>query len=82
VTAKFAYNDKVQTSTKISPFRANYRQNPYVGLEMRKKEKFKKAEEFATRMKEIHEEAKIVLKKSQEKIQKYANKKRSKAEEY
>ena len=47
-----------------------------MGFKMRKKEKFEKAEEFATRMKEVHKEAKVVLKKSQEKMKKYADRKR------
>jgi len=53
-----------------------------MGFEMRKKEKFEKAEEFATRMKEVHEEAEVALKKSQEEMKKYADRKRSKVEEY
>ena len=52
------------------------------GFKIRKKGKFKKAEEFATRIKEVHEEAKVALKKSQEEMKRYANRKRSKVEEY
>ena len=81
-TAEFAYNNKVQTSTKVSPFRANNGQDPCMGFEMRKKRRFEKAEEFAMRMKEVHEEAEAALKKSQEKMRKYANRKRSEVEEY
>jgi len=47
-------------------------------FEMRKKGKFEKAEEFATRMKKVHEEAEVVLKKSQEELRKYTDRKRSK----
>ena len=36
VTAEFAYNNKVQTSTKVSFFRANNRQDPRMGFEIRK----------------------------------------------
>jgi len=50
--------------------------------EMRKKGKFEKAEEFTTRMKEVHKEAEAVLRKSQKKIRKYADRKRNKPEEY
>ena len=82
VTVKFAYNNKVQTSTKVLPFKANNRQDPRIGFEIRKKEKFEKAEEFATRIKKVHEEAEAVLKKSQEEIKKYADRKRSEIEEY
>ena len=53
-----------------------------MGFKMRKKGKFEKAEEFATRIKEVHEEAKVALKKSQEEMKRYANRKRSKVEEY
>jgi len=53
-----------------------------MGFEMRKKGKFKKAEEFMTRMKEVHEEAEAALKKSQEEMKKYTNRKRKEVEEY
>ena len=53
-----------------------------MGFEMRKKGKFERAEEFAKRIKEVHKEAKTVLRKSQEEIRKYADRKRSKPEEY
>jgi len=53
-----------------------------MGFEMRKKEKFKKAEEFATRMKEIYKKAEAALKKSQEEMRKYADRKRSEVKEY
>jgi len=39
-----------------------------MGFKMRKKGKFEKAEEFATRIKEVHEKAEVVLKKSQEEM--------------
>jgi len=81
VTAEFAYN-KVQTSTKVSPFKANNGRDPCMGFKMRKKGKFEKAEEFATRMEEVHEEVKAALKKSQEEMKKYTNRKRNKVEEY
>jgi len=64
------------------PFKANNGQDPCIGFKIRKKGKFEKAEEFVTRMKEVHEEAEVVLKKSQEEIKKYANRKRSEVEEY
>jgi len=81
VTVVFAYNNKVQTSTKVSLLKANIGQDP-MGFEIRKKGKFEKAEEFAKRMKEVHEEVEAVLKKSQEEMRKYADRKRSEPEEY
>jgi len=53
-----------------------------MGFELRKKGRFEKAEEFATRMKEVHEEAEATLKKSQEEMRKYVDRKRSEIEEY
>ena len=81
-TTEFAYNNKVQTSTKVSLFKANIRQDPYIGFKMRKKGKFKKTEKFAMRIKEVHKEVKVALRKSQEEIRKYADRKRSKVKEY
>jgi len=75
-TAEFAYNNKMQTSTKVLLFRANNGQDLHMGFKIRKKEKFEKAKEFATRMKEVHKEAEVALKKSQEKMKKYADRKR------
>ena len=82
MTAEFAYNNKVQTSTKVLLFRANNRWDPRMGFELRKKGRFERAEEFATRMKEVHEEAEAALKKSQKEIRKYANRKKSEVEKY
>jgi len=53
-----------------------------MGFEMRKKGKFERAEEFVSRIKEVYEEAKTALRKSQEEIRKYADRKRNKPEEY
>jgi len=81
-TAEFAYNNKVNTSTKVSPFRANSGRNPRIGFKMRKQGKSEGAEEFAGRMKRIQEEAQAALKKAQEEIKKQADRKRGEAEEY
>ena len=80
--AEFAYNNKVQTSTKVSLFKANNGQDLHIGFKIRKKEKFERAKEFVIRMKEVHEKAEVVLRKSQEEMKKYANRKRSEVEEY
>jgi len=61
--AEFAYNNKVHSSTKTSPFKANYRQDPRIGFEGRKKGKYQGAEKFIEKMKEIQEETKAVLRK-------------------
>ena len=81
-TAEFAYNNKMHTGTKVSPFQANYGQNPRMEFEMRKKGRFEKAEKFAERMKEVQREAKAALAKVQEDIKKYADRKRADTVEY
>jgi len=62
--AEFAYNNKVHLSTQTSPFKANYRQDPRMGFEGRKKGKYAGVEKFMEKMKEIQEEAKAALKKA------------------
>ena len=79
---EFAYNNKVYSSTRTTPFKANYRQDPRMGFEGRKKGKYKGAEKFVTKIKEIQEEAKAVLGKTQEEMKKYADRKRGDVDEY
>jgi len=79
---EFAYNNKVHSSTRTSPFKANYRQDPRMGFEGRKKEKYIGVEKFVERMKKIQEEAKVVLGKAQVDMKKYADRKRLDIEEY
>jgi len=81
-TAEFAYNNKAHSSTRMSPFKANYGQDPRMGFEGRKRGKYEGAEKFIEKMKEIQEEAKAVLEKAQADIKKYADRKRSDVEEY
>ena len=81
-TAEFAYNNKTHSSTRILPFKANYRQNPRMGFEDRKKRKYKEAEKFVEKIKEIQEEAKAALSKVQEEMKKYADRKRVEVDDY
>jgi len=81
-TAEFTYNNKVHSSTRTSPFKANYGQDPRMGFKMRKKGKYAGAEKFIEKIKEIQEEAKAVLGKVQADMKKYADKKRLNIEEY
>ena len=64
------------------PFKANYGQDPRMGFEGRKKEKYKRAERFVIKMKEIQKEEKAILSKVQEKMKKYADRKRAEVNEY
>jgi len=53
-----------------------------MGFKGRKKGKYMGVEKFVEKMKEIQEEAKAALKKVQEDIRKYTDRKRSDADEY
>ena len=81
-TVEFSYNNKAHSSTKMSPFKANYGQDPRIGFEMRKKGKYERAHKFVEKIKGIQEEAKAALGRAQEEMKKYADKKRAEMEEY
>jgi len=81
-TAEFAYNNKAHSSTQMTLFKANYGQNPRMGFEGRKKGKYKGAEKFVMKIKEIQEEVKAALGKAQEEMKKYADRKRREVDEY
>jgi len=53
-----------------------------MGFKVRKKGKYKGTEKFVTKMKEIQEEAKVVLGKAQEEMKKYTDRKRGEVDEY
>jgi len=71
--AEFAYNNKIYTATKISPFKVNYGQDPRMAFEGRRKGKYEAVGKFVERMKKIQEEAKAVLGKAQKEMKKFAN---------
>ena len=53
-----------------------------MGFEIRKKGKYEGAEKFVAKMKEIQKETKVALRKAQEEMKKYADKKRVEVNEY
>jgi len=50
---EFVYNNKIHIATKISPFKANYGQDPRMGFEGRKKGKYEVVGKFVKRIKKI-----------------------------
>jgi len=81
-TAEFAYNNKVHLSTQMTPFKANYGQDPRMGFEGRKKRKYEGAKKFIEKMREIQEKARAVLGKAQEEMKKYTDRKRREVDNY
>ena len=65
-SAEFVVNNKVHAAMKILPFIANYGRELRMGGNIRKRGKIEKAIEFVERMKKIHEEAGVALRKAQE----------------
>src|SRR3954468_23146863 len=80
--AKFLYNDKVHSSTKQSPFFVNHGQHPRKGVNMSKFVKNDLAENFAKRMKKIHEETESVLETAAVDMKKFYNQKRGPSKQY
>ena len=58
------YNNKIHSTTKTLPFKVNYRQNPRMGFEGRRKGKYKAAGKFMEKMRKIQKEAKAALGKA------------------
>ena len=81
-SAEFAVNNKIHSTTKASPFMANYGREVKMGGDIRKRGKVESTAEFVERMKKIHEEAGVALKKTQEKIKRYADHSRKETEKW
>jgi len=81
-TAEFAYNNKVHTGTRVSPFQANSGRDPRMGFELRKKGRYEGAEKFTKKMEEVQREAKAALVKAQEDMKRYADRHRAEAVGY
>ena len=81
-TIKFTFNNKVHTAMKSSLFKVNYRREPRMGFDIRKKGKNVKAEEFVKKIKNKQKETKAVLVKSQKEMKKHVDRNRKEAEEY
>jgi len=77
---EFAINNKIHTMTKVSPFMANYGREMRMGGDIRRKGKVESAVEFVERMKKVHEEAEAALKKTQEEMKRYVDRRRKETE--
>ena len=80
--AEFAVNNKVHTTTKVSPFMANYSRELRMGRNIRKKGKVESVVVFVERMKKVHEEAEAALKKTQEEMKRQVDRGRKETEDW
>ena len=78
--AEFAINNKVHIATKVSPFMANYGKELRMGGNIRRIGKVKSVTEFVKRMKKVQEEAEAALKKTQEEMKRYVDRRRRETE--
>jgi len=62
-SAEFAVNNKVHTTTKMSSFMTNYGRKLRMGGDIRKKGKVESIVAFVERMKKVHKEVGVALKK-------------------
>ena len=81
-SAEFVVNNKVHTATKILPFMANYRRELRMGENIRKRGKVERVMEFVERIKRVHKEAGVVLKKAQEDIKRQTDQGRKETEDW
>jgi len=79
-SAEFVVNNKVHMATKVLSFMANYGKKLRMGGDIRKK--VESATEFVERMKKVHEEAGVALKKTQEEMKRYADCSRKETEKW
>ena len=81
-SAEFAVNNKIYIATKVLPFMANYGRELRMEGDIRKRGKVESVTEFMERMKKVHEEAGVALKKAQEDMRRQADRGRKKTENW
>jgi len=81
VLAEFAINNKIHSTTKVSPFMVNYRRELRMGVDIRRKRKMEKVMEFVERIKKVQEEAGVALKRTQKEMKQQVDRERNMAEE-
>ena len=82
VVVEFTINNKVYTATKTLSFMANYKKELRMREDIRRKEKVESATEFVERMKKVHKEVEVALKKMQEEMKRYADRGRKETEKW
>ena len=75
-------NNKIYIATKVLPFMANYGRELRMEGDIRKRGKVESVTEFMERMKKVHEEAGVALKKAQEDMRRQADRGRKETENW
>ena len=61
-------NNKAHSITKMFLFIVNYNRELRMGINLRKKRKMEKVTEFAERIRKVHEEIEVALKRAQKEM--------------
>ena len=80
-SAEFVVNNKIHSTTKVSPFIANYGREMRMGVDLKRKGKMEKAMEFAERMRKVQKEVGAALMKVQEEMKKQVDRGSKQAKE-
>ena len=80
--AEFSYNNRFQSSTRVSPFFTNYGYNPHMGFEPRRNTKVQAVEDFVQWMKNVQAEVEAALHKARDDMKCYADRSRADAPQY
>ena len=78
--AKFAVNNKIYSTTKVSLFITNYGRKLRIGANIRRKEKVEKTTEFLKRIRKM-QKAEVALRKVQEEMKQQTDRGRKEAKE-
>ena len=81
-SAEFTINNKMHSTTKMSPFIANYKRELRMGANIKRKRKVEKIMEFAEKIKKVQEKVGVALRKAQEEMKQQVDKGREKVEKW
>ena len=74
--AEFCYNNTPSSTTGVSPFFANKGYNPAITIHSEYELTSLKAQDFVTDLQELHDQLRITIRESQDRIQQFADKNR------